>query len=239
MILMNNYTKIEKIAIITFLTMISHSDLVVKAEELEIINLLAENIDVTPQDLYLYDENKLKFALKGMTKTKTIELIRMGYSILDVDNDIHIDEIKLLNYVAIVHNINLDDDKFINEVIFESTELTSLDKLVLVSLMYHMINADGKVKQQEVQLLNKICEKHEISIKLLKGLDVPLQTLIQAVKTMSKPAVNRIVEELIMIALSDGEFSQDEIDVVFPLLAEFDINLSELVETVTLRLDSI
>ena len=60
------------------------------------INLLAKNIYVEEHDIKDLGENKLKFTLKSMTKYKVSELLRMAYTILDIDDQIHIEEMKLL-----------------------------------------------------------------------------------------------------------------------------------------------
>lgn len=232
MALLRDFTRIEKVATIAFLKMVAHSDLIIKDEEIYIINLLANNIGVTDHDIEEYGEMKLRLALKSMTRAKTIELLRMGYSILDVDNDIHIDEIKILNYIAMVHNIDLDDDKFISSNIYTSKELTALDQIVLISLAFQMVYADGKVMSEETELLKQIFLNFHLNIEDIKGLIVPLDILIKAVKTMSGPSVMKILEELIRVAMSDGEFSKEEFDVIFPLLSEFNINLKDLIDKV-------
>jgi uncharacterized tellurite resistance protein B-like protein len=230
--LMKEYNYNEKVATIAFLKMIAHSDQVLKIEEIEIIDLLSKNIGIKETDIQNLGEQRLKFTLKSMTKSKILELLRMGYSILDVDGDIHIDEIKILDYIAVIHNIDLEDDWFINTIIYGSKELTPLDKIILVAISFQMVSADGKVHHNEMQLLNKVSEEVGINLEETSHLNTSLDTLIKAIKTMSRPAVIRIMERMMAIALSDNELTEDEFNVIFPLLVEFNIELKELISMV-------
>ena len=90
-----------------------------------------------------------------MTKVKTHELLRMGYTILDIDDDVNFHEIKILNYLAKEHNIDLEDDNFIYSVIYTSDEYTPLDKIVLISYAYQMMFADSKIHKEEMRVLKK------------------------------------------------------------------------------------
>jgi uncharacterized tellurite resistance protein B-like protein len=227
--LMDKYSKKERIASIAFLKIVAHSDHILKPEEEQIIDLLSKNVYVDASEIVELGDLKLKQILKAMTKEKTLELLRMGYTILDIDNDIDLNEIKILDFLATEHNIDLEDDEFIYSVIYGSKEYTPLDKIVLISFAYQMMFADSKVHKEEMKILNDIAAQMGLDMNEVKGLIVPIDTLIKAVTTMSKPSVHRILKELVHIAMSDGELSKDEFDIIFPLLSEFNIDFESLI----------
>jgi uncharacterized tellurite resistance protein B-like protein len=228
--LMDNYTHKERVATIAFLKMVALSDEILKPEEDEIINLLAKNVLVTDDDINLLGEEKLKLTLKAMTKVKTHELLRMGYTILDIDDDVNFHEVKILNYLAKEHNIDLDDDNFIYSVIYTSDEFTPLDKIVLISYAYQMMFADSKIHKEEMRVLKKMTSAFGLNIDEVNGLIVPLDTLTKAVKTMSGPSVTKILKFLVHIAMVDNDLSKEEFDVIFPLLSEFNVSIESLMK---------
>ena len=230
--LMDLYSKRERVATVAFLKMVANSDHILKNEELDVINLLAKNIYVEEHDIKDLGESKLKFTLKNMTRAKVHELIRMAYTILDIDDNIHIEEMKLLEYLANIHHIRLDNDQELNVLLFASEALTPLDKVIMLSLVYQMMFVDSRVHKNELKLLESICNDMNISKDDLKGLVVPIDSLVKAIKTMSLPSVTRILKELIKVALSDGEFSKEEFEIVFPIFSELNLDIDKLIHSV-------
>ena len=62
----------------------------------------------------------------------------------------------------------------------------------MLSLVYQMMFVDSKVHKNELKLLETICNDMGISKDDLKGLVVPLDSLVKAIKTMSLPSVENI-----------------------------------------------
>lgn len=235
MSLLSDFTKEEKVASIAFLKMVAQSDQIMKDEEIQIINLLSQNIKVIEQDIINMGESNIKYVLRGMTKNKTVELLRMGFTILNIDEHIHINEIKIMDYLATSHNINIDRTDFLDSVLVGSLELTALDKIILASLIYQMMFADSKIQTKEMTFFDKFLLNQGLNKNEIKGLVVPIPTLINAVKTMSKPSVSKIIEQLVTVAMIDGEFSREEFEILFPILSLSDIDINTIIERVNTK----
>jgi len=232
MSLLPDYTNDEKIACIAYLKMVARSDEIMKEEEIAIIDLLAKNVKVNEQDIIKLGESKIKYTLRSMTKNKTIELLRMGYTILDIDDQIHLNEIKIIDYLASSHNIKIDRTEFIDSILIGSHELTALDIIILASLIYQMMFADSKIQTNEMDYFESFLKEQGLNKNEIKGLVVPIPILVKAVRTMSKPSVSKIIEQLVSIAMIDNEFSRDEFEILFPILSDSDIDLNTIIERV-------
>jgi uncharacterized tellurite resistance protein B-like protein len=235
MSLLSEFTREEQIACIAFLKMVARSDDIMKEEEIAIIHLLSNNLKVNDQDIIKLGETKIKLLLRSMTKSKTLELLRMGYTILDIDDQIHLNEIKIMDYLASSHNIKIVRGDFLDTILIGSPELTALDKVVLASLIYQMMFADSKIHTNELNFFEKFLNQNGMNKNEVKGLVIPIPILVKAVKTMSKPSVNKIIEQLVTIAMIDNEFSRDEFEILFPILSESDIDLHTIIDRVNAK----
>ena len=75
----------KKRAVIAFLNMIITSDLEVKIEELNLVWMLARSIHLDLNDVEKMEEEAFRTIMMNMSDEKMVDIIRMGYTLMGVD----------------------------------------------------------------------------------------------------------------------------------------------------------
>jgi len=236
MSLLEGYSKDQKIACITFLYLVSQADLEAKMEEISLIGMLSAHIGIHQEDLENMTEIQLKEQIQSFSTDQAVELLRMGYSMMRLDESNDPRELNLLKFLAETHHISIHNYKHFYKNLGTINDLTALDKIVLIALGFHMVEAEGIIQRSKIQILIVICNMMGLNPEDVKQLKVPLSALIKAVKTMSQFSVQRIVEELVTIALSDSRITTQEYELILPILSEFHYDFEVMVKAAETRL---
>ncbi|RJX24402.1 MAG: hypothetical protein C4537_06420 [Acholeplasma sp.] len=234
---MENYSDQEKIAIIVFLNMIVTSDLDVKLEELNLIWMFAQSMNIDLKAIDRLSDEEIKDILSVIGDKKLLEVLRMGYTMMSVDKKLKHQELSLIDYMASLHGFDMNHYKDFYKSFNLMSELTPLDQIVLVILAHYMVEADGIITPQEVQMLIVLCSMIGLDPEKIMAYKIPIDALYKAVKAMSPIAVRRVVEELLLISIADFKIEQAEYDLIFPILSYFHLDFEDVLRTAQERLD--
>ena len=236
MSLLEGYSKDQKVACIVFLYLVCQADMKANEEDFTLIGMLAEHVGVNHVDLQNMSDAQLREQILSFSYDQAVECLRMGYSLMRLDNSNDQKEIKLLNLFADAHHIKIENYKHFYKNLGTIKDLTALDKIVLIALGFHMVEAEGIIQRSKIQILIVICNMMGLNPEDVRKLKVPIQSLFKAVKTMSEFSVRRIVEELVTIALSDSRITTQEYDLILPILSEFHYDFEVMVKAAETRL---
>ena len=236
MSLLEGYSQDQKIACIAFLYLVSQADLVANIEEISLIGMLSTHVGVSYAELENMTDVRLKELIQSFTYDQAVECLRMGYSLMRLDKSNDQRELNLLKYLAETHHIKIENYKNIYKNLGTVKDLTALDKIILIALGFHMVEAEGIIQRSKIQILIVICNMMGLNPEEVKELKVPITALFKAVGTMSELSVRRIVEELVTIALSDSRITTEEYDLILPILSEFNYDFEVMVKAAETRL---
>jgi uncharacterized tellurite resistance protein B-like protein len=237
MALMDQYTQDEKRAVMAFLNMVITSDLEVKMEEINLLWMLSQCIKLDLRGVESLTEEQLKSIFNEMDSQKWLEVMRMGYTMMSVDRQLKAKEKDLFKFISAIHDMKDQDHRTFYSTMNQMTELTPLDQLVLVFLAHYMVEADGIVRQSELQMLLVLSNMMGVDLDEVERYRIPKDTLYQAVFSMSKHAVIRLVEELLIISIADFKIAEQEYDFIFPILAHFHLDFEEILKQARYRLN--
>ena len=235
--LMETYSDREKIACINFLRLIAQADHKLEMAEVVLINLLILSLGIAPERFDEMTPDELKAALTAMDHEKSLECLRIGYSIMSINHQYDPQELKYMKMLADLHDIQILEFPRFYESIIGTNDLTALDKLVLVALAKYVTLADGYIKKSKVEILVVLSDLMGIPPFVIETMDVPFNILIDAVKSMSKDAVERIVEELTAIMIADHQITSEEYSLILPILTAFQIDFNPMILTARHRLE--
>lgn len=231
MSLMDTYTVDEKRAVIAFLNMVITSDLEVKIEELNLVWMLAKSIHVDIKDVEHMSDTEFQQIFSGFSEEHMIEVIRMGYTLMSVDQKHKETEKKLLEFVRNLKQMEDQTYRHFYVSLNKMSDLTPLDQVVLLVLAHHMADADGIITQSEVQMLIVLCSMVGVDPSEVVFYKIPKDALYHAVFSMSSHAVKRIVEELLLISIADMKIAEQEYDFIFPIIAHFHLDFEDLLRS--------
>lgn len=234
---MESYTDQEKMAIVAFLNAIVTSDLEVKLEELNLIWMFAQSMNIDLKAMDRMSDEQIKSILVMLEDQKLLEVLRMGFTMMSVDKKLKHQELSLIEYMTSLHGFDMRQYKGFYRSFNLMTELTPLDQIVLVILAHYMVEADGVITPQEVQMLIVLCSMIGLDPKKVMAYKIPIDALYKAVKTMSPVAVRRVVEELLLISIADFKIAQAEYDLIFPILSHFHMDFEDVLKSAQERLE--
>lgn len=234
---MERYSDQEKMAIIAFLNSIVTIDLEVKLEELNLIWMFAQSMHIDLREIDRLSDQEIKDVLSMMGDQKLLEVLRMGYTMMSVDKKLKQQEISLMDYMTSLKGFDVNHYQSFYKSFNLMSELTPLDQIVLVILAHYMVEADGIISPQEVQMLIVLCSMIGLDPEKVMAYKIPLDALYKAVKTMSPVAVRRVVEELLLISIADFKIAQAEYDLIFPILSHFHLDFEDVLKSAQERLD--
>jgi len=237
MSLLYGYSQDQKIACIAYLYLVNQENVDPSFEETSLIGMLATHVGVSYLDLENMTELHLRDQLKSFTHEQAVECLRMGYSLMRLDSKNEPKELKVLKLFADMHNIEIKSYQHFYKNLGTVEDLTALDKIILIALAFHMVEADGVINRNKIQILIVICNMMGLNPEDVKDLNLPFNALFKAVKTMGEPSVRRIIEELVTIALSDSRITTQEYDLILPILAEFNYDFEDMVKAAEKRLE--
>jgi uncharacterized tellurite resistance protein B-like protein len=237
MSLLNGYSQDQKIACIAYLYLVNQENSDANLEETSLIGMLATHVGVSYVDLENMTELQLRNHLQSFSHDQAVECLRMGYSLMRLDSKNDSKELKVLKLFADMHHIEIKSYQHFYKHLGTVEDLTALDKIILIALGFHMVEADGVINRSKIQILIVICNMMGLSPEEVKELKIPFKSLFKAVKTMSEPSVRRIIEELVTIALSDSRITTQEYDIVLPILSEFSYDFEDMVKAAEIRLE--
>jgi len=231
MSLMENYTMDEKRAVIAFLNMIITADLTVKIEELNLVWMLAKSIHVDLKDVERIDDEFFRHIFSNLSEDKLIEVIRMGYTMMSVDQRRTEGEKKLLEFARSFKELDNQNYRAFYASLNKMSDLTPLDHVVLLVLAHYMAEADGIITQGEVQMLIVLSSMVGVDPSEVVVYKIPKDALYRAVFSMSEHAVKRLVEELLLISIADMKIAEQEYDFIFPIIAHFHFDFEDMLKS--------
>lgn len=235
MALMDHYSDDEKRAVVAFLNMIITSDLEVKIDEINLMWMFAQSIDLNLKSLESLTEEQVKKTFQDMDKHKWLEVMQMGYTMMSVDRNLKSKEKNLYDFIRSIHDTAEYDPQSLYQLNNHIMDLTPLDHVVLVALAYYMVEADGVIKESELQMLVVLSVMMGVNLEEIARYRIPKETLYQAVFSMSKHAVTRLVEELLIISIADFKIAEQEYEFIFPILAHFNLNFEDVLKQAQVR----
>lgn len=231
MSLMEHYTIEEKRAVIAFLNMIIASDLNVKIEELNLVWMLAKSIHVDLKEIEKIDDETFYHTIANLSENQMVEVMRMGYTLMSVDQKHQDKEKKLLEFIRSLKQLDDQSYRHFYLSLNKMSDLTPLDQVVLLVLAHYMAEADGVVTQGEVQMLIVLCSMIGVDPSEVVFYKIPKDALYHAVFSMSDHAVKRIVEELLLISIADMKIAEQEYDFIFPIIAHFHFDFEDMLRS--------
>jgi len=230
------FTEKEKIASVNFFKMIALADQEIDEAELVLINLLILSLQI---DINLYDQMKdeeVYDILKDLDHTKSLEVLRIGYSIMSLNYAYTKQEMRYMELLASMHHIKIMDFPNFYESISGTNDLTALDQLVLVALAKHMTLAEKYIKKNKVELLVVLADMMGIPPHIVDMMDVSFDIIIRAMKSMSESSLHRILEELAAIMIVDGQITKETYEMMLPIISALHIDINPILKKATLRL---
>lgn len=231
MSLMDTYTMDEKRAVIAFLNMVITSDLEVKIEELNLVWMLAKSIHIDVKEVEKMSESEFQEIISNFSDEHLIEMLRMGYTLMSVDQKHKDKEKKLLEFVRSLKQMDDLTYRQFYLSLNKMSDLTPLDQVVLLVLAHHMADADGIITQGEVQMLIVLCSMVGVDPSEVVFYKIPKDALYHAVFSMSEHAIKRIVEELLLISIADMKIAEQEYDFIFPIIAHFHLDFEDVLRS--------
>lgn len=235
MAFMERYSHDEKRAVIAFLNMIITSDLEVKIDELNLLWMMSKWANLDLKSLEYLTEDQVKEIFHHMDHDKWLEVMRMGYTMMAVDKKLKDKEKNLFDFISTIHQTSNDDYQNFYRLMNQMSELTPLDQLVLIVLAHYMVEADGVVRESELNMLIILSALIGVNLEEVALYRIPKDTLYQVVFSMSQHTVKRLVEELLIISIADFKITEQEYDFIFPILAHFNLNFEDMLNRARMR----
>ena len=237
MSLMEKYSSKEKRAVIAFLNMVITADLEVQIEELNLVWMLARCINIDLKDVEQMSESEFKQTMLQLSDDQMMEVLRMSLTLISIDSKHKDKERKVIESMLRLRQEDETNYKQFYTSMNKMTELTPLDQVVLIVLAHYMAEADGILREGEVQMLLVLCSMIGVNIEEVPLYKIPKEALYRAVFSMSPYAVNRLVEELILICIADFKIAEAEYDFIFPILSHFHLDFEEVLKQARNRLN--
>lgn len=237
MSLMEKYSSDEKRAVIAFLNMIISIDSEVRIEELNLVWMLARCINIDLNEVEKMTEDEFRNIMMQLSDDKMLEVLRMSFTLVSLDQKHKEKERKFIESILTLRQEDEVNYKIFYESMNNMTELTPLDQVVLIVLAHYMAEADGLIREGEVQMLIVLCSMIGVDIEEVPLYKIPKDALYQAVFSMSSHAAKRLVEELILICIADFKIAEAEYDFIFPILSHFNMDFEDVLKQARNRLN--
>lgn len=105
-------------------------------------------------------------------------------------------------------------------------EFNLAEKLAIVKAIDEVILADGHVKRSEIDFLEQLMMILEFDVDLLdEAREITAIEAVEIIKAMTGEKKNAMSIMLREMACSDGEFNEDEFELVMNLLIEAGVDL--------------
>ena len=235
MALMETYTYEEKCAVIAFLNAVISEDRKVSYEELNLVWMLAKSIKVDLTDVAKLNDDSFQDIIQQLTDEKLLEILHMSYSLMSMDQTHERKEDKLLSFLKQLKAMDDLQYRHFYLSMNKMSDLTPLDQVILIVLAHYVAEADGIITQSEVQMLIVLCSMIGVDPNEVVLYKIPKEALYHTVFSMSKHAVRRIVEELLLISIADFKIAEQEYEFIFPIIAHFHLDFEELLQSARLR----
>ena len=235
MSLMDTYSHDEKCAVIAFLHAVISEDRLISYEELNIVWMLAKSIKLDLLDVQNLSEESFQEIISNLSDEKLIEVLRMAYSLMSMDQTHEHKETKILDFVRSLKPMDDISYRRFYVSMNKMSDLTPLDQVILIVLANHVAEVDGRITEEEGKMIVALCtivgvDPHEMILY-----KIPKDALYHAVFSMSKHAVKRIVEELLLVAIADFKISEQEYEFILPIISHFHLDFEELLQSARSR----
>lgn len=233
--LMDIYSHDEKCAVIAFLHAVISEDRLISYEELNLVWMLSKSIQLDLLDVQKLSDESLQDIISHLSDEKLIEVLRMAYSLMSMDQSHEHQETKILDFMRSLKPMDDISYRRFYLSMNKMSDLTPLDKVILIVLAHYVAEADGIITEEEGEMIVALCtivgvDPHEVILY-----KIPKEALYHAVFSMSKHAVMRIVEELLLVAIADFKISEQEYEFIFPMLAHFNLDFEDLLKNARSR----
>lgn len=124
---------------------------------------------------------------------------------------------------------------------FEYVSTLSIDEKVLfLRLIIKVISEDGKIDSYERQFIRNLAKQYQIPAEYADKINAPSdfdELMKQAQNLLDRPKALYLIKELLAVANTDNEFSEDEVDFVVKVSEKLGIESEKVVELNQLVLD--
>jgi uncharacterized tellurite resistance protein B-like protein len=124
---------------------------------------------------------------------------------------------------------------------FEYVSTLSIDEKVLfLRLIIKVISEDGKIDSYERQFIRNLAKQYQIPAEYADKINAPSdfdELMKQAQNLLDRPKALYLIKELLAVANTDNDFSEDEVDFVVKVSEKLGIESEKVVELNQLVLD--
>lgn len=124
---------------------------------------------------------------------------------------------------------------------FEYVDTLSIDEKVLfLRLIIKIISEDGEIDKYERQFIRNLAKQYQIPAEYAEQINAPSDfddLIAQAQERFDRKKSLYLIKELLAVANTDNEFSEDEVDFVVKVSAKLGIESEKVVELNQLVLD--
>lgn len=124
---------------------------------------------------------------------------------------------------------------------FEYVSSLSIDEKVLfLRLIIKVISEDGQIDSYERQFIRNLAKQYQIPAEYAEQINAPSdfnQLVEQAQNSLDRKKSLYLIKELLAVANTDNEFSEDEVDFVVKISEKLGIESDKVVELNQLVLD--
>ena len=124
---------------------------------------------------------------------------------------------------------------------FEYVSSLSIDeKILFLRLIIKIISEDGKIDSYERQFIRNLAKQYQIPAEYSEQINAPSdfnELVEQAQNSLDRKKSLYLIKELLAVANTDNEFSEDEVDFVVKISEKLGIESDKVVELNQLVLD--
>ena len=124
---------------------------------------------------------------------------------------------------------------------FEYVSTLSIDeKILFLRLIIKIISEDGEIDKYERQFIRNLAKQYQIPMDYADQINAPCsfdELIEQAKNCLDRKKSLYLIKELLAVANTDNEFSEDEVDFVVRISEKLGIESDKVVELNQLVLD--
>lgn len=124
---------------------------------------------------------------------------------------------------------------------FEYVSSLSIDeKILFLRLIIKIISEDGEIDKYERQFIRNLAKQYQIPAEYAEQINAPsdFEELVkEAQDTLDRKKALYLIKELLAVANTDNEFSEDEVEFVVKISEKLGIESEKVVELNQLVLD--
>lgn len=120
------------------------------------------------------------------------------------------------------------------------SELTIDEKILFLRLIIKIISEDGEIDKYERQFIRNLAKQYQIPAEYGEQINAPSSfddLITQAQNCLDRKKSLYLIKELLAVANTDNEFSEDEVDFVVRISEKLGIESEKVVELNQLVLD--